>query len=79
MPFHVTGVAILSLVMTEYETQKWQLVQDQATYLPSFIPGQPAALDVTITSPLQVSLISDAARTCGFALTLAENRKIGHF
>ena len=47
-------------------------------YLPSFIAGQPAALDVTIKSPLQASLISDAARTCGFALTLAEDRKIGH-
>ena len=48
-------------------------------YLPSFIAGQPAALDVTITSPLKVSFISDAARTCGFALTLAEDRKMGHF
>ena len=48
-------------------------------YLPSFIAGQPAALDVTITSPLQASLISDAARTCGFAITLAEDRKIGHY
>ena len=45
----------------------------------SFIAGQPAALDVTITSPLQASLISDAARTYGFALTLAEDRKIGHY
>ena len=43
-------------------------------YLTSFIAGQPAALDVTITSPLQASLISDAARTCGFALTLAEDK-----
>ena len=48
-------------------------------YFPSFIAGQPAALDVTITSPLQASLISDAAGTCGFALTLAEDRKIGHY
>ena len=48
-------------------------------YLPSFIAGQPAALDVTITSPLQASLISDAARTCGFALTLAKDREIGHY
>ena len=48
-------------------------------YLPKFIAGQPAALAVTITSPLQASLISDAARTCGFPLTLAEDRKIGHY
>ena len=48
-------------------------------YLPCFIAGQPAALDVTITSPLQASLISDAARTSGFDLTLTEDRKIGHY
>ena len=44
-----------------------------------FFTRTTAALDVTITSPLQVSLISDAARTGGFALTLAENRNIGQF
>ena len=48
-------------------------------YLPSFIAGQPAALDVTITSTLQARLISDAARTRGFALTLVEDRKVGHY
>ena len=48
-------------------------------YLPNFIAGQPAALHVTLTSPLQASLLSDAARTCGFALTLATDRKIGHY
>ena len=44
-------------------------------YLPSWSAGQPSALDVTITSPLQPSLISDAAMRCGFALTNAEDRK----
>ena len=44
-------------------------------YLPSWSAGQPSALDVTITSPLQPSLISDAARRCGSALTNAEYRK----
>ena len=48
-------------------------------YSPSFIAGQPADIDVTITSPLQASLISDAARTCGFNLTLAKDRNIGHY
>ena len=42
--------------------------------MPSWSAGQPVALDVTITSPLQPSLISDAAR-CGCALTNAEERK----
>ena len=44
-------------------------------YLPSWSVGQPSALGVTKTSPLQPSLISDAARRCGFALTNAEYRK----
>ena len=44
-------------------------------YLPRWSAGQPSALDVTITSPLQPSLISDAARMCDFALTNAEDRK----
>ena len=37
--------------------------------------GQPAAPDVTITSPLQPSVISNAARKSGFALRVAEDRK----
>ena len=44
-------------------------------YLPSWSAGQPSALEVNITSALQPSLISDAARRCGFALTNAEDRK----
>ena len=52
----------------------------QETYiLPSWSAGQAAALDLTITSPLQRSLISDAARRCGFALNNAEERKSGHY
>ena len=48
-------------------------------YLPSFVAGQPAALGVTITSPLQASLISESVRTCSFALTLADDIKIGYY
>ena len=63
--------------------QKYLLPENNSrpgdVYLPSFIAGQPEALDVTITSPLQACLISDAARTCGFALTLAEDKKIGQY
>ena len=43
-------------------------------YLPSRSAGEQSALGVTITSPLQPRLISDAAR-CSFALTNAEDRK----
>ena len=42
--------------------------------MPNWSAGQPAALDVTITSPLQPILISHATR-CGFAVTNAEERK----
>ena len=37
--------------------------------------GQPAALDVTVTSPLQSSLIINASEKSGFALSAAEDRK----
>ena len=46
-------------------------------YLPSWSAGQPSALYATITSTLQPSLISDAAR-CAFALTNAEDWKYEH-
>ena len=45
-------------------------------YLPCWSTGQPAALDVTITSPLQPSVISNAARKSVFALKAAEDRKL---
>ena len=48
-------------------------------YLPRWSTGQPAALDQTKTSPLQPSLVSDAARMCGFALTNAEETKYEHY
>ena len=48
-------------------------------YLPSWSAGQPAALDITITSPLQPSIISNEARTSGFALTAAEERKLEQY
>ena len=43
--------------------------------MPSWSAGQPAALELTITSPLQPRLILDAARRCGFDKTNAEERK----
>ena len=45
------------------------------TFLPVWTAGQPAALDVTITSPLQSSLIINASEKSGFALSAAEDRK----
>ena len=44
-------------------------------FLPVWNAGQPAALDVTVTSPLQSSLIINASEKSGFALSAAEDRK----
>ena len=45
-------------------------------YLPCWSAGQPAALDMTITSSLQTSIILNAARKSGFALKAAKDRKL---
>ena len=44
-------------------------------FLPVWNAGQPAALAVTVTSPLQSSLIMNASEKSGFALSAAEDRK----
>ena len=44
-------------------------------FLPVWKAGQPAALDVSVTSPLQSSLIINASEKSGFALSAAEDRK----
>ena len=44
-------------------------------FLPVWNNGLPAALDVTVTSPLQSSLIINASEKSGFALSAAEDRK----
>ena len=41
--------------------------------------GQPAALDITNTSPLQPSIISNGAKKSGFALRAAEDRKLEQY
>ena len=64
--------------MCEKKSSAEKQFQRRQRVFARFIAGQPAALDVTITSPQQASLISDAARTCGFTVTLAEDRKIEH-
>ena len=49
-------------------------------FVPSWVQGQPAALDVTVISPLQQLTLSQASATRGFALSFAEERKnIVHF
>ena len=42
-------------------------------FLPLWHAGKPAALDVTVTSPLQSSLIINASEKSGFALSAAED------
>ena len=44
-------------------------------FIPTWSAGRPAAFDVTVTSPLQLSLLSRAAETPGASLEVAEDRK----
>ena len=48
-------------------------------YLPCWSAGKPAALGVTITSPLQTSINSNAEMMSGFALRAAEDRKFEQY
>ena len=48
-------------------------------YLPCWSAGQLAALNITITSPLQLSMISNAARKSSFTLRAAEDRKLEQY
>ena len=54
-------------LISEKISRPWDII-----LLPSVSAGQSDLLDVTITSPLQPSLNSDAPRRYGFALTNAE-------
>ena len=45
-------------------------------YLPNWERGQPAALDVTVISPLQPLILHRAASSAGHALTVGEQRKL---
>ena len=45
-------------------------------YLPHWKQGQPAALDVSVISPLQQLTVSQASSTQGHALLVGEGRKI---
>ena len=44
-------------------------------FLPSWTQGKPAALDVTVVSSLQSTIIANAADTPGYALTYDDDRK----
>ena len=44
-------------------------------FLPSWKSGRPAALDVTVTSPLQPNIINHAAQKSGYAIEAAEEPK----
>ena len=45
-------------------------------FLPSWTQGKPEALDVTVVSSLQSTIIANAAVTPGYALTYADGRKL---
>ena len=46
-------------------------------FLPNWCRGQPAALDVTVISTMQPLTLAGAAAEPGFALKVAEARKLG--
>ena len=48
---------------------------NQFFFIPTWSAGRSAAFDVTVTSPLQLSLLSRAAETPGASLEVAEDRK----
>ena len=45
-------------------------------FIPQHAGGKDAALNVTVVNPLQAALVSQAAATPGYALTVAHKRKI---
>lgn len=44
-------------------------------YLPHWARGHPAAVDITVISPLQCHTLSESASIQGYALSVAEKRK----
>ena len=48
-------------------------------YLPSWKSGQSAALDITVTSSLQLNIISHPAQKSGYAIEAAEVRKYAQY
>ena len=60
--------------------KKWNLIGGKSyrpgnIFLPSWKSGRPAALDVTVTSPLQPNIINYAAEKSGYAIDAAEEQK----
>ena len=61
--------------MTYFELRACAHYSD-VIYLPNWERGQPAALDVTVISPLQSLTLHRAASSAGHALTVGEQRKV---
>ena len=72
--------AVAAALAPARETQG--LIPDRAgarpadVFIPRFAGGRDAALDVTVTHPLQQGHLAGAAATAGHSLTLAYNRKV---
>ena len=66
-------------LLSPFSEQKSLLPDNKSSpgdiFLPVWNAGQPAALDVTVTSPLQSSLVIIASEKSVFALSAAEDRK----
>ena len=77
--FSACSAANLSPVCGEKNLIPETISRPGDVYLRCWSAGQPAALDITITSPLQPNIISNAARKSGFALRAAEDRKLEQY
>ena len=69
------AAAILSPVIEKRNFIAGNSSRPGKTFLPSWKLGRSAALDVTVTSPLQPNVINHAAEQSGYAIEAAEEQK----
>ena len=73
--FNATSAASLAPIKEQRNLIPGERSKPGDIFIPTWSAGRPAAFDVTVTSPLQLSLLSRAAETPGASLEVAEDRK----
>ena len=73
--FNATTAASLAPIKEQRNLIPGERSKPGDIFVPTWSAGRPAAFDVTVTSPLQLSLLSRAAETPGASLEVAEDRK----
>ena len=74
--FHACRSAGLSPVLEAKGLSESSRRRPGDIFIPNWAHGSPAAVDVTVTCPLQSTLINRAAKEVGYACKLAEERKL---